>query len=105
MLLAVKLIVGASMIGLTVILHAIVCDLVLRFLNRHSKLFFRSFGQFWAILTLSVCVFAIGSAIMADIWMWTLLLYYLERRLWEISRPLCILRPRPLQRSAMVTLF
>ncbi len=78
MLLAVKLIVGASMIGLTVILHAIVCDLVLRFLNRHSKLFFRSFGQFWAILTLSVCVFAIGSAIMADIWMWTLLLYYLE---------------------------
>ncbi|MDY0029466.1 MAG: ion channel [Pseudobdellovibrionaceae bacterium] len=78
MMLAGKLLIGALMVGLTVILHAVVCDWVFRFLNRHSKGLLNSFGRYWTIPTLSVCVFAIGSAIMADIWMWTLLFYYLE---------------------------
>ncbi|HOO50628.1 MAG TPA: ion channel [Alphaproteobacteria bacterium] len=78
MFLFFKLIIGALMIGLTVILHAFVCDWVFRFIDNHSKPFVRSFGKYWTVPTLIVCVFVIGSAIMADIWMWTILFYYLE---------------------------
>ncbi len=78
MLLMAKLFLGASMIGITVILHAFVCDWVFRFIDRHSRPFVSFFGRYWTIPTLSVAVFVICSALMLDIWLWTLLLWYLE---------------------------
>ncbi|HNQ92226.1 MAG TPA: potassium channel family protein [Alphaproteobacteria bacterium] len=73
-----KLLMGAVMIGITVVLHAFVCDWVLKFINRHSRPFSGTFGRFWTIATLITAVFTIGAAIMVDIWLWAVLFYVLE---------------------------
>lgn len=78
MMLIVKLLVGAAMIGLTVIFHALVCDWVFRFIERHSRPFVGTFGRFWTVPTLVLAVFVIGLAIMVDIWLWTFLFFALE---------------------------
>lgn len=78
MFLLMKLLIGAAMIGVTVVIHAFVCDWVLRFINRHSKPFLGTFGRFWTIATLITAVFIIGAAIMVDIWLWAVLFYVLE---------------------------
>lgn len=79
MFLLLKLGLGALMIGITVTLHALVCDWVFRFIEHHNRPFFRFFGRYWTVPTLIVAVFVIGFAIMIDIWLWTLLFFYLER--------------------------
>ena len=78
MFLLTKLLIGAGMIGLTVLIHALVCDWVLRLINRNAHPFSSFFGRFWTIPTLMTAVFIIGAAIMVDIWLWALLFYYLE---------------------------
>jgi len=74
-----KLLLGALMIGITVIIHAFVCDWVLRFINSHNRPFAALFGRFWTVPTLITAVFIIGAAIMVDIWLWGTLFYPLEK--------------------------
>lgn len=77
MLLA-KLAIGAVMIAITVVIHAAMCDFAFRFIENHAIGFARVFRRFWKIWALIVVIFMIGAAIMADIWIWTLLFYILE---------------------------
>jgi voltage-gated potassium channel len=79
MLLLFKLFIGAIMIGLTVIIHAIVCDRVLRFIQTHTPPFSKILKKYWKIPALITAVFIIGAAIMVDIWLWTILFYSLDR--------------------------
>lgn len=78
-----KLLLGAMMIGLTVVLHALVCDYVLHFLDNHARKLAVRYRKNWQILCLILSVFLIGSALMADMWMWTFLFYYLEPLLFK----------------------
>lgn len=78
MFLFAQLVIAALMIGLTVVIHAFVCDWVFRFIDRHDQPFSGRFGRFWTIPALIGAVFVIGSAIMVDIWLWTILLYFLD---------------------------
>ncbi|OIN86838.1 MAG: hypothetical protein AUJ12_04285 [Alphaproteobacteria bacterium CG1_02_46_17] len=78
MFLLAKLLLGLFMIGITVILHALVCDWVFRFIDHHSRPFVSFFGRHWTIPTLTVAVFVICTALMMDMWLWTLLFWYLE---------------------------
>ena len=77
-MLLVKLLIGAVMIAITVVIHAVACDTVFVFIENHAKGFARIFKSFWKILALIVSIFMIGLALMIDIWLWTLLFYYLE---------------------------
>lgn len=78
MMLLVKLLIGAAMIAITVVIHAVACDTVFVFIENHAKGFAHIFKSFWKIVTLVVSIFMIGLALMIDIWLWTLLFYYLE---------------------------
>lgn len=78
MMLLVKLLMGAAMIAITVVIHAVACDTVFVFIENHAKGFAYIFKSFWKIVTLVVSIFMIGLALMIDIWLWTLLFYYLE---------------------------
>lgn len=73
-----KLLLGAVIIFFTVIIHALVCDVVLHFIDNHARNLQRNFQKHWQIMSLIVSVFLIVSALMLDIWIWTLLFYYLE---------------------------
>lgn len=81
MFLIAKLLIGAFMIAVTVIIHATMCDFVFRFIENHARSFASIFKKFWKIWSLIVAVFMIGAALMADIWLWTLLFYTLEPEL------------------------
>lgn len=69
---------GAFMIGFTVVIHAFVCDYILRFIQTHKPPFSRILRRYWKIPTLISAVFFIGSALMIDIWLWAGLLMYVE---------------------------
>lgn len=73
-----KLIFGAVMIGLTVIIHAVVCDRTLRIADKAGMEGAQKLGQLRTILTLITAVFLIGSAIMVDIWLWSFVFGYLD---------------------------
>lgn len=78
MFLLAKLLIGACMISLSVIIHAIVCDLTFRFIGGHARPMLRVFGRFWTIPALIATVFLIGASIMAQIWVWTLLFWQVD---------------------------
>ncbi len=69
------------MITITVIIHAMTCDFVFRFIENHARSFAYIFKRFWKIWSLIVAVFMIGAALMVDIWIWSLLFYFLEPEL------------------------
>lgn len=81
MFLIAKLLIGAIMITITVVIHAATCDFAFRFIENHPRSFARLFKKFWKIWSLIVAVFMIGSALMVDIWLWTALFYTLEPKL------------------------
>lgn len=81
MFLIAKLLIGAVMITLTVIIHAITCDFVFRFIENHARSFAKLFKRFWKVWSLMVAVFMIGAALMLDIWLWAILFYFLEPKL------------------------
>ena len=73
-----KLALGAVMIGITVIIHAFVCDIIFRYLDAHIRTFARDKRKYLKIIALIVSVFLIGSALMIDIWLWAMLFWTLE---------------------------
>jgi len=78
MLLITKLAIGAFMILITVVLHAVMCDFVFRFIENHTSGFIRTLKSLWKIGVLICTVCIVGAALMVDIWLWTLLFYGLE---------------------------
>lgn len=83
MLLITNLMIGAIIISVTVVIHAIMCDFIFRFIENKSHFFIRLFKKSWKICVLIVSVFMIGAALMADIWIWTILFYSLEPSILE----------------------
>lgn len=76
--LLMKLAMGAVMIAVTVVIHAVMCDKVFIFIENHARGYALKFKSFWKIWALIVSIFMIGAAIMMDIWLWTILFYFLE---------------------------
>lgn len=78
MLLLAKLCIGAIMIAVTAVIHAVMCDFVFVFIEKHARGFATFFKKFWKIWALIVSICMIGAAIMMDIWLWTMLFFFLE---------------------------
>lgn len=78
MLLLAKLIIGAIMISLTVVIHAVMCDFTIHFIEKNIPTFKRIFKNIWKIGVLICAVSIVGAALMIDIWLWTALFYWLE---------------------------
>ncbi len=74
----VSLGVGAVMIGVTIIIHIIVCDLVLRMVMGRVRDYFLRFGVHWKIPVLVLAVYAICASLMFQIWMWAFLIYIID---------------------------
>lgn len=73
-----KLLIGAVMIAITVIIHAVVCDIVLQFIDSHHRRIILRGRKYWKILALIASVFMICTALMVDIWLWTVLFFFVE---------------------------
>jgi len=65
-----QLIIGAILIILTVIIHAISLDRLMIWLEKHSPYIFRHFPRFWKIPILSITVLGVFIAHIIQIWLW-----------------------------------
>jgi hypothetical protein len=73
-----QLAVGSVMIGLTVLMHAVCLDAIMRHARQVEVRFQRLFRRGWKPLLSAVTVVAIFSIHVAQIWMWAILLYGLR---------------------------
>jgi len=81
--LLLQLFLGGLMIGVTVVIHAFVCDFALRLVDRSTTHLKEKLGALWRVVTLVASVFVICSALMFEIWLWTFLLYFVESEIFE----------------------
>jgi len=78
MFLIMKLAIGAVMILMTVVIHAVMCDFAIRFIENNIPRFRSISTKHWKIFALICAVTIVGAALMTDIWLWTILFYVLE---------------------------
>lgn len=78
MLLLTKLLIGGLMIIITAIIHGMMSDFVFRFIENNVPTIAHTFKRSWRMFTLIISVFIVSAALMTDIWLWTLLFYFLE---------------------------
>ncbi len=65
-------IVGTFLIALTVVIHAIALDYLMRFLEKAGPSVFQRFRRTWKIPMLIIAVLGNFLAIIFEIWIWTL---------------------------------
>lgn len=78
MYLFLSLLIGGLAILITVVVHAIAYNWILRSLARMSALASKFFGRLWKIPLLSFIVLCVLLALFFDIWMWTFILMLLD---------------------------
>lgn len=67
-----QLIIGAILIILTVIIHAVVLDYLMQMLERYAPGIFRKFPKLWKIPMLTLTVLGVFIAHIAQIWLWAI---------------------------------
>ncbi|MGB0720447.1 MAG: potassium channel family protein [Bdellovibrionales bacterium] len=71
-----QLVIGGIMVGLTVCIHAIALDRLIKALEKCGPAAFRRFRKHWKIPVLIATVFGVFSAHIVQIWIWALLYLY-----------------------------
>lgn len=66
-----QLLIGAVFIGLTVAIHAVALDRIMRLVEKMGPYFFRRFRHSWKIPILIFTVIAVFCALIVDIWVWS----------------------------------
>lgn len=72
----VHFVIGAVLIILTVIIHAVVLDKLMRLLEQYGTRFFRWFRMMWRTYILVIAVLGVFCAHIIQIWLWAL--FYLS---------------------------
>ncbi len=67
---ATQIILGTFLICLTVVIHAVVLDCLMRLLENTGPSFFKQFRLFWKIPILIITVLGIFCAHIIQIWLW-----------------------------------
>ncbi len=66
----VQLLIGAVLIGLTVVIHALVLDWLIKFLEQKGSAIFHTFRLFWKAAVLAIAVLGVFCAHIVQIWIW-----------------------------------
>ena len=69
----VQLCIGALLIGLTVVIHALVLDKLIKFLEVNGGKIFHRFRLFWRAAILTIAVLGVFCAHIVQIWLWAFL--------------------------------
>lgn len=67
-----QFLIGALLIGLTVVIHALVLDWLIKFLQRQGSFLFHAFHMFWRAAVLTIAVLGVFSAHIIQIWIWAI---------------------------------
>ena len=67
-----QLVIGAILIIITVVIHAIAFDRLMQLLERYAPTVFKKFPKFWKIPMLTMTVLGIFIAHIVQIWLWAI---------------------------------
>lgn len=73
----IQLLIGALLIGVTVLFHALSLDLILRKIRPLEKAL-QNKGSFWKALLLTIVVLYVTCALIVEIWIWAIFYYYVD---------------------------
>ncbi len=73
-----QLLIGCFMIGVTVIIHAVFLDQLVKFLEQIGPRIYRVFFRFWKIPLMAITVLIVFLTHVLQIWLWAILFFYLE---------------------------
>ncbi len=65
------------MIGMTVVIHAVALDYIIRRTRKLENFLLQKSGRFWKALILSIVIMAVFCAHIVEIWLWALLYMFL----------------------------
>lgn len=68
----IQFFIGALIIGLTVIIHALVLDRLIHALEEKGSWIFHKFRNFWKAVVLALAVLGVFCAHIVQIWIWAL---------------------------------
>ena len=68
-----QFIISAVLIGLTVVIHALVLDRLMHYLEQRGSQFFHTFRLMWRAAILTIAVLGVFCAHIIQIWVWALL--------------------------------
>ncbi len=74
----IQLFIGTFMIGGTVVLHALVLDLIIKNIRRIESVALRVGHRSWKPFTLATVVLAVFMAHVAEIWIWATLYFFVD---------------------------
>jgi len=74
----IQFLIGTVLICLTVLIHAIVLDRLIRFLDRRSPRDFRKFHMFWKVPMLMIAVLGVFCSHIVQIWLWAALYLFVR---------------------------
>jgi len=73
-----QLLIGCLMVGITVMIHAIALDYLVKGLEKMGPVCFRFFGRFWKTFLMTTTVLGVFLSHIIQIWAWAFLFLYLE---------------------------
>lgn len=73
-----QLFIGAVLICITVIVHAIALDALIRFIDRHSNSVRLMLRRHWKVPMITFAVLGIFSAHIVQIWIWAIFYLYVD---------------------------
>lgn len=66
----IQFITGAVLIGITVTIHALTLDRLMRFLEHVGNFIYHRFNRMWKVITLLIAFAGVFAAHIAEIWVW-----------------------------------
>ena len=67
-----QLVIGSILISLTVVIHALTLDWLIKFLERRGSGILRTFRLFWKAAMLTIAVLGVFCAHVIQIWLWAI---------------------------------
>lgn len=73
-----QLLIGAILICITVIIHAVFLDMLIRWIDRHANAVRLMFRRHWKVPMLTLAVLSIFCAHIVQIWLWAMFYLYVQ---------------------------
>ena len=73
-----QLLAGAILICVTVVIHALALDCIMKALERKGQVVYKKFKTSWKIILLVFTVLGVFSAHIVQMWVWALFYYYVD---------------------------
>ncbi len=74
----VQFVLGSILVTITVFVHAIILDKLIKYIDHHSHAWRMRFVRHWKIVLITITVMGVMAANMLEIWIWAVAYYVIQ---------------------------